>query len=53
MTTIAMTGEAGGKLAPMSDIALKVPAKETYRVQEYHLPVYHHLCVKIEEAMFA
>jgi len=53
VTTIAMTGEAGGKLAPMSDIALKVPAKETYRVQEYHLPVYHHLCVKIEEAMFA
>ena len=49
---IAMTGAAGGKLAPMADIALKVPSSETYRVQEYHLPVYHHLCAEIEKALF-
>ena len=50
--TVAMTGESGGKLAPMCDMALKVPACETYRVQEYHLPVYHHICAAIEAAMF-
>ena len=52
VTVIAMTGEAGGKLAPMADVALKVPSSETYRVQEYHLPVYHHLCAEIEKALF-
>ena len=50
--TVAMTGESGGKLAPICDVALKVPSNETYRVQEYHLPVYHHICAEIESAMF-
>ena len=52
VTVIAMTGEAGGKLAPMADIALKVPSHETYRVQEYHLPVYHYLCAEAEKCFF-
>ena len=50
--TVAMTGEAGGKRAPICDVALKFPASETYRVQEYHLPVYHHICAAVEAAMF-
>ena len=25
---------------------------ETYRVQEKHLPLYHQLCIQIEEAFF-
>ena len=50
--TVAMTGEAGGKLAPICDAALKVPSSETYRVQEYHLPVYHHICAAVEAEMF-
>jgi len=50
--TVAMTGEGGGKLVPMCDFALKVPANETYRVQEYHLPVYHHICAEIEASIF-
>jgi len=36
----------------MCDFALKVPANETYRVQEYHLPVYHHICAEIEASIF-
>ena len=43
-----MTGESGGKLASLADVCLKVPAKDTYRVQEYHLPIYHALCMMIE-----
>lgn len=50
--TVGLTGEKGGKLAGLCDITLKVPASETYRVQEYHLPVYHHICAEIEAAMF-
>ena len=49
---IGMTGEGGGKLASLADVCIKVPAKETYRVQEYHLPVYHALCMMIEVRYF-
>ena len=50
---IGMTGENGGKLASLADVCLKVPAKETYRVQEYHLPIYHYLCQLVEKENFA
>ena len=49
MKVVTLTGGMGGKLAPMSDTAIIVPAKETYQVQEYHLPVYHCLCAMLEE----
>ena len=52
ISVIALTGERGGKLAEVADVAIRVPATETYRVQEYHLPVYHALCLMIEEAFF-
>ena len=52
MKVVTLTGGTGGKLAPMSDIAITVPAKETYQVQEYHLPVYHCLCAMLEEEFF-
>lgn len=50
--TIALTGESGGMLAGLCDIAIKVPARETYRVQEYHLPVYHEICARVETEIF-
>lgn len=52
MKVITLTGGTGGKLAPMSDVAIVVPAKETYQVQELHLPVYHCLCAMLEEQVF-
>ena len=52
MTVITLSGGTGGKLAPMSDIAIVVPAKETYQVQEFHLPVYHALCAMLEQELF-
>lgn len=52
LKVVTLTGGTGGKLAPMSDIAITVPAKETYQVQEYHLPVYHCLCAMLEEEFF-
>lgn len=50
--SVALTGEGGGKLATICDLAVKVPATETYRVQEYHLPVYHEICAAVEQHFF-
>lgn len=49
---IALTGKTGGKLAGFADISIKVPETETYRIQELHLPVYHCLCMMLEERFF-
>ncbi len=52
MKVLSLTGEYGGELSAISDVIIKVPEKETYKVQEYHLPVYHWLCLKVEEHFF-
>lgn len=49
---IAFTGETGGKLKEVSDVLLNVPAKETFKVQEYHLPLYHLICRAVEYEIF-
>lgn len=51
--TISMTGEKESRLSELSDVTIRVPATETYQVQEYHLPVYHHLCAEVEKKFFA
>ncbi|BAI76922.1 phosphoheptose isomerase (plasmid) [Azospirillum sp. B510] len=48
MTTIAMTGEGGGKLAALSDILLDVPSRSTPLIQQAHICLYHHLCERVE-----
>ena len=40
------------QLAELADIVFKVPERETYRVQELHLPVYHALCRAVEAFFF-
>jgi len=52
LTVIALTGQGGGKLADVSEIGIFVPEKETFKVQELHLPVYHYLCAAVEEVFF-
>ncbi len=52
MPTIALTGRSGGKLKPLADVCICVPNDVTYRIQEYHLPVYHMLCIAVEEEFF-
>ena len=46
---IALTGEIGGMLKEVADVTICAPANETYKIQEYHLPIYHYLCAKVEE----
>ena len=50
--TIALVGESGGRLGELCDVAIRVPAQETYQVQEFHLPVYHAICAMLEEELF-
>lgn len=52
MNVLSLTGEKASKLYELSDVTIRVPATETYMVQEYHLPVYHYLCAEVERALF-
>ncbi len=47
--TVALTGKTGGKCKELADISIVVPENETFKIQELHLPVYHALCLTIEE----
>lgn len=52
MKVIGLTGAKDSKLAQMSDVCIKVPQTETYMIQELHLPVYHCLCLMLENEFF-
>ena len=52
LKTIVLTGKDGGKAKTMTDIAIVVPETETYKVQELHLPIYHALCLMLEDRFF-
>ncbi len=52
LAVVALTGEAESALSALADVTVQAPARETYRVQEYHLPVYHYLCAAVEAEMF-
>lgn len=49
---IGLTGAGGGELAKVSDVIVKVPETETYKIQELHLPIYHCWCLMLEEKFF-
>lgn len=51
LKTISLTGSSESELSRLSDICIKAPAKETYRVQEYHLPIYHYICMELEKRL--
>ena len=52
MKVIGLTGGNNSKLSMISDICIKVPEIETFKVQELHLPVYHCICLMLEEYFF-
>lgn len=49
---VALTGETGGILKSLTDVTICAPSTETYKIQEYHLPIYHYLCAKVEKEFF-
>lgn len=52
MKVIGLTGAKNSKLDQMCDVCIKVPQTETYKIQELHLPVYHCLCLMLENEFF-
>ena len=52
LKTIGLVGEKKCLLDDICDVTIKVPQTETYKVQEYHLPVYHYICSEIEKTLF-
>ena len=50
--TLGLTGARESKLSAIADCTIRVPETETFKVQEYHLPVYHYLCAIVEEKVF-
>jgi len=52
MKSILMTGLRGGICEKYADCVLRSPSKETFIIQEYHLPMYHALCLMIEEKFY-
>jgi D-sedoheptulose 7-phosphate isomerase len=49
---IGLTGNTGGKLKQFCDECICVPESETFKIQELHLPVYHAICLALEEEFF-
>jgi D-sedoheptulose 7-phosphate isomerase len=52
ITTIGLTGAAGGDLAAACDICLRVPSGETQKIHEAHMVIGHIICGLVERAMF-
>lgn len=52
MAVLGLTGSNESQLSVLSDACIKVPETETYKVQECHLPVYHCLCLMLEETFY-
>jgi D-sedoheptulose 7-phosphate isomerase len=52
ITTIALAGRDGGKLAGAADLALVVETGSTQRIQETHITIGHILCELVEDALY-
>lgn len=53
MKVIGLTGAKDSRLMDMSDVCINAPQTETYMIQELHLPIYHCLCLMLEDKFFA
>lgn len=52
MKVIGLTGAKDSRLSTMADVCIQVPETETFMIQELHLPVYHCLCLMLEDRFF-
>ena len=52
MKVVGLTGAKDSKLSALADVCIRVSETETYMVRELHLPVYHCLCLMLEEKFF-
>lgn len=52
MKVIGLTGAKDSKLSAMADITIRSSQTRTYMIQEHHLPIYHCLCLMLEDRFF-
>lgn len=52
LKVIGLTGSRESKISKLGDCCIRVPETETYKIQELHLPVYHCLCMMLEDKFF-
>lgn len=52
MKVVGLTGAQESSLSKLADICIRVPRTETYMIQELHLPIYHCLCLMLEDYFF-
>ena len=52
MKVIGLTGMKNSSLSNIADVCIQVPQTETYMIQELHLPVYHCLCLMLEDRFY-
>ena len=52
VAVVGLTGQRGGGMADLCDVAIRAPETQTHLVQELHLPIYHWLCLALEEHFF-
>lgn len=53
ITTIAFTGEGGGKMKQIADYCICIPSDDTPRIQESHITVGHIICEIVEHTLFS
>jgi D-sedoheptulose 7-phosphate isomerase len=52
LKTLGLTGESGGKLKALCDVAICAPFARVDAIQERHLAIYHVLCAAVEAEFF-
>ena len=52
MKTIGLTGAKDSKLSDIADVTVRSSQTRTYMIQEHHLPIYHCLCLMLEDRFF-
>lgn len=52
MKIIGLTGAKDSKLSEMADTTIRSSQTRTYMIQEHHLPIYHCLCLMLEDRFF-
>ncbi len=52
MTTVAFTGETGGKIKGLSKYLVNIPSTDTPRIQECHMLLGHTICELVEMNLF-
>ncbi len=49
---VALTGEKESRLSQISDVCIKAPSEITHIAQEFHLPIYHFICIELEKHFY-